>query len=340
MAGRNQLRWAIFATSSTARKRLLPALSQSENNRASLVIGRDPAKVTMVQDEFGIEDGCIACDFDQYMDALASHSVDAVYISLPAAMHVEYTNGALRSRKHVLCEKPIFLTPSDIDETRSISEGLILAENFSYAQTDYFQTLLSVLERGEIGEVQAICTEFSFPAEERHKIRYSRSQAGGCLRDLGCYSLDLISRLTSGTLQPLDISCHPVPPAQVAWLDSGQVDAACSFGVSVGDVNSWTQSSFLSPPRQWITIHGSLGSVVAPKLFRQEGTTPLMLVIQDGQLREYRPHADQQEVNLLDRFYKCVKGDTDLLAPDWVHWQRRTSTMHNIQQIIEVQLGI
>ena len=50
-----------------------------------------------------------ASAFGSYDELLADKSVDAVYLPLPAGLHVEWVKKAAAAGKHVLCEKPISL---------------------------------------------------------------------------------------------------------------------------------------------------------------------------------------------------------------------------------------
>ena len=50
-----------------------------------------------------------ATPFGSYDELLADESVDAIYLPLPAGLHVDWVKKAAAAGKHVLCEKPISL---------------------------------------------------------------------------------------------------------------------------------------------------------------------------------------------------------------------------------------
>ena len=55
-----------------------------------------------------------ATAFGSYDALLAEKSVDAIYLPLPAGLHVEWVKKATAAGKHVLCEKPISLVRSHL----------------------------------------------------------------------------------------------------------------------------------------------------------------------------------------------------------------------------------
>ena len=52
-------------------------------------------------------------DFAPYADMLARDDIDAVYNPLPNHLHAEWSHRAIDAGKHVLCEKPLTMSPAD-----------------------------------------------------------------------------------------------------------------------------------------------------------------------------------------------------------------------------------
>ena len=96
--------WGIL---STALNRLvLAGAALSDHVDAIAVASRDRTRAEAYAREHSIEQA-----YGSYDAQLEDPAVEAVYISVPNSMHVEWTLRALAAKKHVLCDIPIELEP-------------------------------------------------------------------------------------------------------------------------------------------------------------------------------------------------------------------------------------
>jgi predicted dehydrogenase len=93
--------------------------------------------------------------FADYHAAIQSPEVDAVVIAVPPKYHLELTLSALAAGKHVLVEKPAFLTMDDYDaviEARDRARRVVLV-----GENDHYKPLAVLLRRlvagGTIGDM-------------------------------------------------------------------------------------------------------------------------------------------------------------------------------------------
>ena len=74
--------------------------------------------------------------FASYEAALDDPSIDVVLVATPPASHLDLTLRALRAGKHVIVEKPPFLSVADLDSagdlSREIDRRVMVAENYFY----------------------------------------------------------------------------------------------------------------------------------------------------------------------------------------------------------------
>jgi len=133
-----------------------------------------------------------------YEALLRRDDLDAVYISLPNALHREWTLAALDAGKHVLCEKPMALDLVEAREMfrRSAQRGRVLVEAFMYRAHPQTRLLFETVAKGAIGEVRLIRANFTFFREaSAEDARFQPGPGGGSLMDVGCYCVDFARTL-------------------------------------------------------------------------------------------------------------------------------------------------
>src|SRR4051794_1143655 len=108
-ASRSGLRWALLGTARINRA-VIPVLQSSQRNTLDAVASRAIDRARAYAAEWTIPRALAPYDA-----LLEDADIDAVYISLPNSLHAEWTVRALDAGKHVLCEKPLALTPADVD---------------------------------------------------------------------------------------------------------------------------------------------------------------------------------------------------------------------------------
>ena len=106
-----------------------------------------------------------------YEALLADPDVEAIYISLPNSLHVEWSINALEAGKHVLCEKPFDQRPERVEEAFDVAErqGLHLMEAFMYRHHPQTAKLIELVEGGAIGTLQAIRSDVQLFALRRRQ---------------------------------------------------------------------------------------------------------------------------------------------------------------------------
>lgn len=92
--------------------------------------------------------------FSSYQAAIADPQIDAVLVATPPASHLQLCLEALDSGKHVIVEKPPFLSVADFDRAAAAAHHngcqLMVAENYFYKPLAV--ALRRILQEGLIGE--------------------------------------------------------------------------------------------------------------------------------------------------------------------------------------------
>jgi D-xylose 1-dehydrogenase (NADP+, D-xylono-1,5-lactone-forming) len=173
------LRWGILSTANITDK-----LLDSGTDQKFVAVGsRDGARAEAYARAKGLSRA-----HGSYEALLADPEVDAVYIPLPNALHVEWAIRALEAGKHVLSEKPLSRRPEEVDRAFDVAEreGRVLAEAFMWRHHPQVARTRELLDAGEIGALRIIRSHFAFAAPAGN-IRLQAALDGGGLMDVGCY---------------------------------------------------------------------------------------------------------------------------------------------------------
>ena len=235
---------------STARinRLVIPGARESDRVEVAAVASRDQARA----EEYAAEHG-IGRAHGSYEALLADDEVDAVYISLPNSMHVEWSVRALEAGKHVLCEKPLSRHPADVERAFDAADraGRSLTEAFMYRHNPQTARLKQLVDGGEIGELRVIRAVFSFTVTDEANIRLAADLEGGALMDVGCYCVSA-SRLLAG--EPERVYGVAVEERGVDTAFAGTLE----FG---GGVTAQFDCGFRLPMRDELEAVGTEGSV-------------------------------------------------------------------------------
>jgi D-xylose 1-dehydrogenase (NADP+, D-xylono-1,5-lactone-forming) len=187
------VRWGILSTARINRK-FLDGIAGSSRCEVVAVASRDEARAQAYAREHGIPRA-----YGSYEALLADPEIDAVYISLPNALHLEWTRRALQAGRHVLCEKPLGRRRADVEAAFDLAEreGRLLMEAFMYRHHPQTARLAELVAEGAVGRLHLVRGSFSFHLTDPDDVRLSRELAGGALMDLGCYCVNA-ARMLAG----------------------------------------------------------------------------------------------------------------------------------------------
>jgi predicted dehydrogenase len=262
-----RLRWGLIGTARINRA-IIGVLRESPRAELCAVASRRAETAAAYAAEWNIP-----VALSPYDALLERDDIDAVYIGLPNTLHVEWSVRALDAGKHVLCEKPLALTPEGVDEIAAAAarNHRVAAEGFMYRHHPLTRAALDSIRRGDVGTVRSIRGAFTFLLKGRNPdIRMDAALGGGSLWDVGCYPVSYACLVTGAT--PVEVfGC------QVA--DANGVDLSFS-GIMRFDGGVLTQfdSGFQTTYRSDMEIAGTDGALRIERPFKAGPDSRLILL--------------------------------------------------------------
>jgi D-xylose 1-dehydrogenase (NADP+, D-xylono-1,5-lactone-forming) len=300
------VRWGVLGTAKIGLNATIPGIQKSRNGRLAAIASRDIARAEAVAAR---EPG--AKVYGSYEALLDDPEIEAVYIPLPNALHVEWTIRAAEHGKHVLCEKP--LAPTAAEVRRMIdactAAGVLLMEAFMYRFHPQTLWALELLRQGRIGQVQLVRSAFHFDISARPRdIRLQAALAGGSLMDIGCYPLNFSRAVFGGA--PRGAAAHTVimPGAEVET----KVGAVLDFG---DGRMSMIDSSFQLPRQFFAEVWGERGRLLLPSPFTPGiAETVVRIEVDDEVTERHFAPVDQYQLEA-EHFAECIRNGQPVALP-------------------------
>lgn len=119
--------YGFIGTASIARTNTL-AMKASKGVEAYAIASRSQEKADAFAKEFGLQKA-----YAPYEALLGDKDVQAVYIPLPTSMHKEWVHKAASAGKHILVEKPCFMTSEELVEAVEFcrAKGVVYMDGYA-----------------------------------------------------------------------------------------------------------------------------------------------------------------------------------------------------------------
>lgn len=256
----NIVRWGLLSTANI-NQALIPPIRASQRGELTAVASRSQDSADAYAAQWDIP-----LAFGSYEAMLASDDVDAVYISLPNHLHADWSIQAMRSGKHVLCEKPFALTLEEVDRVRAVAEetGMVIAEAFMYRHHPQTKMAKEIIDSGRLGEVTVVRGVFTFKMGNRENVRLVPEWGGGSLWDVGCYPMSIAQYFMGGAPQWVFGD---------QWIGQEGVDEVFvgQMHYEGGRLAQFT-SGFRNPEHAYVEVLGTNGRLILNKPFKPQLT--------------------------------------------------------------------
>jgi predicted dehydrogenase len=177
-----------------------------------------------------------------FQDVLEDESVQAIVIATPTATHADLAVAALEAGKHVLVEKPLAASVSEIDRIATARNGRVVMVGHTFVYNSAISAIRHLIESGELGRIQYLDSVRAALGPIRQDVN--------ALWDLGAHDVSIFLDVLPGRPTTLTAIGHD-------YLRAGHPDVVY-FGLRFDDgVLAHSHVSWLDPYKvRRITVVG------------------------------------------------------------------------------------
>jgi predicted dehydrogenase len=172
--------------------RVAEAMQSSKKAKLVGVISGTPSKIKDWQSKFNIPTkNCYNYEnFDRIKD---NKDIDAVYVITPNALHHDQVIRVARAGKHVICEKPMAVSPKEgqemVDACKAANVKLLVGYRMHFEP--HTLEIIRMRNSGELGKITFFQGLTGFTVSNPNQWRVDKKLAGGgAMMDIGIYSIN------------------------------------------------------------------------------------------------------------------------------------------------------
>jgi predicted dehydrogenase len=186
----NKVKWGVIGSGGIARRRTIPeGITHAEHAKLVSVYDVDNDVNLAVAKEFQVSAARSIKD-------LIKSDVSAVYVASPANMHLDQVIACARSKKHVLCEKPLGMTVKEAEKMIKVckDEGVVLGTGLMMRFLSQHREALKLIQDGRLGKPVYGRAQLScwYPPLKGAWRQNPVTGGGGSLMDMGSHCVDLL----------------------------------------------------------------------------------------------------------------------------------------------------
>ena len=184
-----KIKWGVMGTAFICERSTFPGMLQAENCEMYAIAGRSMEKADQFKEKYGFEKA-----YGSYEELLTDPEIEAVYIPLPNTMHYEWTIKALKSGKHVLCEKPVASNEKELQAMLAAAKehGVVFMEAMKLVINPAFDAIMENLPK--LGKIRRVTFQMCQYSSRYDKFKngiienaFRPELSNGSLMDVGVY---------------------------------------------------------------------------------------------------------------------------------------------------------
>jgi len=322
-----KIRWGVIGAGGIAARRTIPeAKAMLRDVEFVSAMCRTRASAKKVAERFGIPH---CCDSEK---ELLEQDIDAVYIASPQDVHCDQAVRAARAGKHILCEKPMAVTPDEVDlmEAAVRKAGVKFMLGFCMRNNAYNVKARELVRAGALGQMvmgraQLTCWYPPIATSWRQDAVVSH---GGSLIDMGTHCLDLLEWIMGTRIQAVcgfqDMMTHKYRT---------RIEDASTLVVRFENGAHGVVDNYFNLPdaaaQNTLELHGTKGSIIGQGTIGQDPTGRMFSIIQPQETgynanqvrntkvtrKEYSLKGASLYGQMIGDFNRCIREDSDPPVP-------------------------